>query len=444
MVDALTDDVTTGNLQRGTRLPTHRELADKLGVAIGTVTRAYSEARERGLISGEVGRGTFVSSGDNEDPFMRDAAIDSTVIDLSRNRVFCPGGEKPLNHTLRDLSQWKDASSLIDEYMPSAGTLQHRIAAANWIGNIALKVDPDQLLICCGAQHAITVALAGIANPGDLILTEQLTYPGLKAVAGQLHLQMHGLPMGDDGLLPGAFEEACRTRSPKALYCIPTLQNPTGTVMSDLRRREIASIAKTYNVAIVEDDLYRFLTPDAPPPISSYAPELSFYITSTSKAMALGLRIGYLVAPRSAVARMATAIRTTVWEASPVMAEIASRWIEDGTAERIILAKRAEVAARYSMARQILGDYIGNSEQIACHIFLQLPEPWRGNDFVAEAKSRNVIVNAADVFAVGRTIVPHAIRICLGSPQSRNQVQSGLEIIKEMLDSYPQPGEMII
>ena len=444
MVDALADDVKTGGLQRGTRLPTHRELADRLGVAIGTVTRAYSEARDRGLISGEVGRGTFVSFGDANDPFMRDHPTDSSVIDLSRNRISYSATEQPLNHALRELAGWDEVSSLVDDYMPSAGVMRHRVAAAGWIAKSGLMVDPAQLLICCGAQHAISVALSGLVKPGDLILTEELTYPGVKAVASLLHLQLYGLPIDNDGLLPGAFEEACRTRVPKALYCVPTLQNPTGTVMSDSRRREIALIAQRYNVAIIEDDLYRFLRPDAPPPISSYAPDHSYYINATSKAMALGLRVGFLVAPKSAAERMATVIRATVWESAPVMAEIATRWIEDGTADKIISAKRQEIAARQVIAERVLGDLIGKPEQNACHIFLHLPEPWRSDDFVAQVKSKNVLVNGAEIFAVGRAVVPHAVRICLGSAQNRNHLQTGLEIIRDTLSDRPQPGEMIV
>jgi DNA-binding transcriptional MocR family regulator len=443
LLDALAEDIRTGQLERGARLPTHRELADRLGIAIGTVSRAYALAQRQGLITGEIGRGTFVSFGasTSSSGAMSVEGEEPSLIDLSKNRIARDAPDRMLGEALAALSTRSDLAPLLDDYQPAAGATRHRAAGAAWISRMGLEVRPEQTLLCSGAQHAMFVALAVLTKPGDTIFTEQLTYPGIKALASLLHLTLHGLPLDEHGLRVDAFEAACRTASaPKVLYCVPTLHNPTASVMPDERRREVASIAERHHVTIIEDDVYGVLPPHAPPPIAAYAPARSFYIASTSKSLAPGLRIGYLAAPAEAVDRAAAVIRTTTWEATPLMAEIVTTWIEDGTVNRILEWKREETQARQLIARSMLGDYYDGSSGMSCHIWLQLPEPWRSEDFVAQARTRGVVVTPSEAFVAGRgTAAPHAVRLCLGSPRSRHQLEKGLSILAEILQHAPRP-----
>jgi DNA-binding transcriptional MocR family regulator len=287
-------------------------------------------------------------------------------------------------------------------------------------------------------------ALATLTEPGDTVLTEQVSYPGIKALANLLHLQLQGLPMDEHGLQPEAFAAACRARMGKVLYCIPTLQNPTATVMPPDRRREIARIAQEYGVAIIEDDVYGFLDAEAPPPIAAFAPEHVYYINSTSKSIAPGLRIGYMVAPPQAVNRIASAISSSTWEAAPLMAEMVTRWIEDGTIERVIDWKRRETEARQTLARKILGHIAAGSHPMSCHLWLQLPLPWRGGDFSDRAAARGVIVIPAEAFVTGRGAAPYAVRICLLSTQDRRQLEKGLDALREILHSAPEPALTLV
>jgi DNA-binding transcriptional MocR family regulator len=443
LVDALAEDIKTGQLEPGARLPTHRELADRLGIAIGTVSRAYALAQRRGLITGEIGRGTFVSFGVSAASAISVEGEEPSLIDLSKNRIardLTP--DRTLAETLTALAARSDLAPLLDDYQPAAGAMRHRAAGAAWISRMGLEARPERTLVCSGAQHAMFVALSVLTRPGDTIFTEQLTYPGIKALASLLHLTLHGLPLDEHGLRVDAFEAACRASSAaKVLYCVPTLHNPTASVMPEARRREIASVAERHHVTIIEDDVYGVLPTDAPPPIASHAPEHSFYIASTSKSLSPGLRIGYLAAPAEAVDRAAAVIRTTTWEATPLMAEIVTTWIEDGTVDRILEWKREETAARQEMARGLLGGYFNDSSsQMSCHVWLQLPEPWRSADFVAQARTRGVVVTPSEAFVAGRlTSAPHAVRLCLGSPRSRQQLEKGLEILADILRDAPEP-----
>lgn len=443
IVEALADDMLAGRLQPGTRLPTHRELANKMGVAIGTVTRAYLLAQRRGLISGEIGRGTFVRPG-GAGVSIGDEAEEAAVIDLSKNRVIRDAHDPLVSEMLSALSKSSDLNPLFDYYQPAEGAPHHRAAGALWLSREGFSVQTEQVLVCSGAQHAMFAALSTLTDPGDTVLTEQVSYPGIKALANLLHLQLHGLPVDEHGLQPEAFMAACRTRVAKILYCIPTLQNPTATVMPEKRRREIARIAQEHDVNIIEDDVYGFLDTSAPPPIASYAPEHVYYINSTSKSIAPGLRIGYMVAPEHAVKRIASAISSSTWEAAPLMAEMTTRWIEDKTLERVINWKRQETAARQQLAREILGDVSRNSHPSSCHLWLCLPKPWRGADFSERAEARGVVVVPAESFVTGRGAAPHAVRICLLSTQDRQQLEKGLRVLQEILQSAPEPALTLV
>jgi DNA-binding transcriptional MocR family regulator len=300
------------------------------------------------------------------------------------------------------------------------------------------------VLVCHGALHAMNVVFMTIAGPGDTVLTEELTYPAMKNIASLMHLNLRGLPMDGQGLRPDAFEKACADSGAKILYCLPTVQNPTATVMPEARRREIAAIARAHDVAIVEDDIYGFLLPEQPPPIAAFAPERSYYIASLSKCLGGGLRIGYLLAPERAVDRLATTLRTTIWMASPLMAEVAARWLQDGTAERLIEQTRRETAARQELAQELLADLDFSTHPHAFHLWLHMPDPWCANDFVALAARRGVAVTPPAAFVPGRGPSPHAVRVCLGGPPSRAQLAEGLKVLCDLLSAPPSPHLSII
>ena len=447
IVEAIADDIGGGVLKPGDQMPTHRDLATHLGVTTGTITRAYSEAARRGLVVGETGRGTFVKGNLFYDAFPAPSSTeDDTLLDLSLNiPPICVGDPigKALANTLASLSQRSGLSSVL-AYQPAAGIERHRAAGASWIARSGLEAQPEQVLICSGALHAMTVVLTTVTNPGDMIFTEALTYPGMKNLAHLLHLRLHGLPVDDQGILPGPFEEACQRGVAKVLYTIPTIQNPLGTVMPETRRREIAAIAIRHQVEIIEDDVHSFMLPSPPPPLSSFAPEQSYYILSTSKSLAGGMRVGYLLAPERMVAALATSLRATVWMAAPLMAEIASEWINDGTADSLIEQKRQEASARQEIANRVLKGFKFDAHPFSFHLWLHLPEQWRNNEFLAQLKRRGVVVTPPEAFVPGREEVPHAVRVCLGPPRTRQELERGLDIIREVLQDNPSPSLSIL
>jgi DNA-binding transcriptional MocR family regulator len=443
IVDALAGDVASGLLKTGARIPTHRDLALHLGVTVGTVSRAYAEAARRGLVSGEVGRGTFVRA--RVAPAMLHDSRASGLLDMSQNHPPPQGTEfrVALESTLMTLARQADLGPLLD-YPSDGGNASDREAGADWIGRVGLSAEPGRVLVCAGSQHGLTTVLAALLRPGDLLLTEELTYPGLKAVAGLLHLRLQGLAMDAHGLRPEAFEEACRAGGARALYTIPTIQNPTTSVMPEARRREIARIAESYGVPIVEDDIHALLPEERPRPIAAFAPELTYYLMSTSKTLVPGLRIAYVLAPEPMVARLTASLRASAWAAAPLMAALASTWIKDGTADAIVAERRREAAARQALVREGLGGADYEAHPFGYYAWLKLPEPWRADAFAADLRARGVLVSPPEAFVVGRAAVPHAIRLCLGAPRTREDLVRGLATVAESLRAGAEAGAAMV
>jgi len=438
--DALADDIRDGTIQAGDRLPTHRDLAYHLGVTVGTVSRAYAEAERRGLTYGEVGRGTFASGrsgGDagwrsiyasSDTAFFKKEPGESNTVDFGLNMPAAGERAAVLSETLTDLAR----SPYLDDflaYQTEGGMEPHRAAIANWLAQYGLTDNPDQIVISNGAQHALTIVLMAMTNPGDLVATESYTYPAIHGLTQQLGLKITGLEMDEFGIVPAAFEQLCHSRPPKILYVLPTLQNPTTAIMPDERRQEIAAIAQHYNVLIMDDDVYGYLVPDAPPPISVYAPKNSFFISSASKFLAPGLRVGFIHSPLQYTDQIRTTLQLTSWMAPPLMCEVERRWLEDGTADRFIVWHREEAIARQKIAQKALAGADFKTHPSSYHLWLKMPEHWRAENFVDRVAEEGVTVLPSSSFAIGNAGTDEAVRVCLGSPNSREKVETGLTIL---------------
>jgi DNA-binding transcriptional MocR family regulator len=439
IAEALTEDIRRGALAAGTRLPTHRDLAWRLRVTIGTVSRAYAEAERRGLISGEVGRGTFVRGTSASAPLRFHAEPQGPdFVDLSVHRPRVAGEALHMARALERLAGDAELAELL-EYQPHAGRPADRAAGARWIAQTSgLAAAPDQVVVTTSGQHAMAAVLAAIARPGDTLAVEALTYPGIRAAASLLQLRVVPVALDEQGMVPEALAAACRAGGVRAAYVLTNLQNPTTTTMPIERRQALAVLARQHDVTLIEDDVYGFLLERPLPPLATLAPEHAVYVTSTSKSLVPALRIGYVHGPTSLVERLAGAVRASTYTAPPLMARIASLWIEDGTAGRLVQEKRAETARRQAVMRRLLAGQDYQSDTAAAHVWLKLPETWRAEDFAAAAARRGVGVTPAAAFAVGRH-VPNAVRICIGTPPGIAELERGLTRLVELLANPPEP-----
>lgn len=432
IIRGLKDDIATGRLSADSRLPTHREMAHRLGVAIGTVTRAYSEAERQGIIRSEGRRGTFV--GATRGPSHLSQLMDQggALIDLSRNEA--PSVADPsLAAALKIIARQASAQQLL-RYTPAPGLYRHREAGAKWVTAHGLPTSADSVVIAAGAQHALFTLFSALLEPGDAVATDHFAYPGLMTIADRLRLQLVGIAGDEDGILPDALRATCRRRKVRMLYCNPTLNNPTNIVVSGERRRAIAQTAEQLGIAIVEDEIFRPLQTDPPPLITSFVPHRSCLIMSVSKTITPGLRVGFMVSPQEWRARITDCLQSGLLNVPALSAEIVAGWIQNGTADKVIAHRRQELAWRHGLLNATLPGLAIHPNSHSCHAWLQLPRLWNCTRFSLEAQRRGVIVAPAEMFAVERKTSANMIRISLGAAESRESLQAALNILAAILE----------
>lgn len=445
LVEAIRADIASGLLKPGDRLPPQRELAYALGLSPNTVMRAYTDAARHGYVCGEVGRGTYVRPPNMGIAESAGAALQrapSGPIDFSLNLPFPGDGEVVLGETLATIARAGSLSTYLDHH-PGEADLRHRQAGAAWISRLGLVAEAGQVAVTNGAQQGISAALMGTLRPGDTLLTEKLTYAPLKGLARHLGLRLVGVSMDEEGLLPDALEAACRQWPAKALYFTPTVQTPTTATMSEQRRREIGRIVHRHGLVVIEDDVFGHLPTTRPVPLAAFAPERTIFVTGLSKSAAPGLRIGYVYAPERLIAPVRTAVGLSSWMSPPLMMEVATRWITDGTADDLNARQRAHAERRFDMARRVLNghDFKPHLHQ-AMHLWLSLPERWSAEAFAIAAEQAGVLLQPASRFLVSSSPLPAAVRLCLSHELSDARVAEGLGILADLLDRSVASAEV--
>jgi DNA-binding transcriptional MocR family regulator len=444
IAEAIGEDIASGRLKSGDRLPPQRDLADALSLSANTVMRAYAEATRRGYVEGEVGRGTFVRPAAVPSPGHMGAGMQRQAegpIDFSLNLPFIGDAKDALSATLGAIARSGELAAYLD-YDNASARSRHAEAGAQWLRRIEVPAGSERIVLTNGAQQGIFASLMALLRPGDLLLSDHLIYAPVKAMARHLGVKLAALRADEEGLLPDALANACRRSGAKVLYCTPTLHTPTTTTMSEGRRQEIARIATAEDLFIVEDDVFGFLPATRPPPLAAMAPAHTIFTTSVSKSLAPGLRVGYVHAPE----RLAPAIRSAVgiasWMPPSLMGEIARRWIEDGTAVRLNEAQRAHAARRQAMARRALAGHAYKADPHGFHLWLPLPEGWQANAFADAAKRDGVLLNPARSFAVSSE-APEAVRLCLSHEMSDDRAMRGLAVIAALLE-HGENGDVLV
>ncbi len=443
IADVIETDLKSGRLVVGDRLPPQRELAKRLDMDFTTVARGYAEARKRGLLDTHVGRGTFITGGTEKDRrgFAANPEADprrAAVVDFSMNMP--PESDDPALLARMQEGLSAVASSLIPllRYQGFGGSGMDKDAAAAWLSRRGLVPSQERIFVTPGAHPALLAIFGMLAKPGETVLSENITYPGIRSIAAQLRLNLTGLEMDGHGILPEAFAEACERLAPKALYLNPTLQNPTTLTIPEQRRAEICAVARKYHVPIVEDDAYGFIPLHAPPPLATIAPDLTWHIGGLAKCIGAGLRLAYVVAPDSKAAwPFISAMRANNVMASPLTTALATRWIEDGTADTILRFIRAEAAARQDMVASILPAGSYRADPISFNIWLPLDNGWTRSTFGSHMRAAGIGVVASDAFTVNGPAA-EAVRVCLGGPITRARLQSSLEFMAHALGGPPE------
>lgn len=317
------------------------------------------------------------------------------------------------------------------------GTKEDREIAAQFLSpRFGRPIDPARIIVGNGTQNLLTLLLDELVGRNGLLLSEELTYTVLSLIADRAGVNLHGVAIDEGGLSSDAFADSCKSMRPKALYCNPTVQNPTTATMPLSRRHDIAEIARKNGIAIIEDDVQGYLHTEAPPPIAAIAPDVTWYVMGLTKCVAHSTRIAYLVAPSAAeAARLMEPIkRLSMWSASPLSSIVINWLIKTNRIDVIVQAIRDESYARQALAVQYLPPEDLITKPGALHLWLNLTGNWNREDFTRMAEERGVLIRPADRFAVHGATIPQAVRLSLSSPTDRSDVEQGLRVIGRLLE----------
>lgn len=418
-------------------MPTHRDLSSILGISRGTVARAYDEARRLGLLDIGIGQGTFVSQE------QRALALTPSTGEIEFSMAYPLYELDPDPATaLHQLAKDPDRGRLL-RYPPAGGPVERRSAGALWCAACGVEVEANDILETAGAQHAIHVWLLAAFQPGDTLLTGRFTYRMAVAAAETLGVQVRGVDMDAEGILPDALDQEAQRTKATGLFVMPTVQNPTTGVLSEGRRHELLDVVRRRGLQVLEDDTYAPFLPSRPTALKELCPERVTYVASFSKSVAGGLRVAYAVPPKILHAAFASGVATSVWSPSSLSAELAARWIVDGTATTVVDAKRREAASRLDLLRERLAPQVPELETGAYFAWLTLPPPWTASGFTLEARQQGVLVMPATSFFVGDERPPESLRISLGC-STRHEVERGLAILEALLRRTAQPLKHIV
>ncbi len=433
VVDAIANAIRGGELCAGDQLPTHRDLAWDLKMNLSTITQAYKEATRRHLIGGEVGRGTFVLATSREaELFALKRAAPNSVIDLSTNLpAQHPDDEETQNLLSEALSKGAGVDAL-SYHSPDILT-RAQAASSKWLSGRGYEVEPREVVPCAGAQQALFATLLALCGPGATVLVEEYTFPGMKAIARQLRLRLHGVACDAEGIIPDAFQTAINNSGAKVAVLVPNLQNPTGAIMSEERRRRISKVVLEHDLLVVEDDVYGALSGMSP--LASELRDNTVLLSSLSKTVAPGLRFGFVSGAERWISPIRAEVHATNWAMSPFMIELACMWIEEERAFARAEWQRHEVERRWNLAKSRL-----KKLGAVCWGRTPCPHLWLATSGSSTEATRKLQAVGVEVvpdsfFAAGRQETDR-IRICLTAPVSQTILSQALDKLIQCKESF--------
>ncbi|OIJ16536.1 GntR family transcriptional regulator [Anaerobacillus alkalidiazotrophicus] len=428
----LEQDILNGFLLPGTKLPPQRELADYLDINLSTISKALKVCELKGLLSATVGSGTFVSYDALSNAYLLEDIKPRHLIEMGAT---LPDNDsfEPLLLQLKSMLQETDFEKWFG-YGRAGESLWQKDAAIKLIRRGGLETTVEHILFANGGQNAIAATLASLCKPGDRIGVDQHTYPGLKTVAAMLNVQIVPIKSENYEMSPTSFEYACKNENIKGIYLIPDYHNPTASFMSVENRKMIAAIAKKYHQFIIEDASYHLLCEKPLPAVASFAPEQVIYIASLSKSLAPGLRLAYVAVPSQFKESISKALYNLNISVSPLLAELAARMIVSNQFEELIEGHRQQAIRRNQTVNRYLADYTCLGDETGIFRWLLLPGKMTGAEFERLAAQQGVQVYAAERFVVGNSCPERAVRVSVCAPETLEELERGLMIIKRLLN----------
>jgi DNA-binding transcriptional MocR family regulator len=436
LADAIAAGISAGRFKPGDRLPPQRTFAYEKGIAVSTAGRVYAELLRRGLVVGEVGRGTFVA-GTSSSPIPRGVPLDGHI-DLEFNFPTVPSQGGLIARAMSGL-QRADVAGAATGPISNKQIEAARKVFAEYLASRAWRPEADALVFTGSGRQSIAAALSALVPVGGRVAVEAMSYPLIKNIAQRIGAQLIPIPMDNAGLVPDKIVRAHRKTALSAIYVQPVMHNPIGVTMPAERRAEIVRTAKRLGVIIVEDLVYGFLS-DVPP-LASIDPEQCIVADSLSKRLAPGISVGILHVPSALRDRMWSTVRGGTWNVPSLALNVAGRMLQDGSAAEIVRLKRQDARRRQAIIGKALAGFETAADPSSFHVWLKLPDGWRSEAFVAAAARTGVAVTPSSAFAMAPGHAPPAIRLALGLPP-HDELRIAAARLVEILRRQPDEADV--
>ena len=432
LADAVAAEIANGALKPGDRLPPQRRFAYERQIAVSTASRVYTELLRRGLVVGEVGRGTFIS-GEARRGIAAPTEPRGARIDLEFNYPLLPAQSAMIAKSLEGLHR-PEALEIALRQATSIGTQTARNISADYLTRQSRdwSPKPEQMVFTANGRQCIAAALAAVVPAGGRCGVEALTYPFIKGIAARLGVTLVPLAMDEHGVRPDAVQKAHREAHLSALYLQPIIQNPLGITMPPARRADLLRVVEKLDLTIIEDMVYGFL--DDEPPLAALAPDRCIVLDSLSKKVAPGLSLGFVVPPLRLRENVMAAVRSGGWTASGFAFAATQQLMGDGTVSELARLKRIDAQQRQKIAVACLSGFDIQTSPKSYHLWLTLPSHWRSQTFVAAAARRDIALSPSTTFAVSPGHAPNAIRLALAAPKIE-QLDAGLRTLAGILNA---------
>lgn len=426
--------ILTGILRPGTKLPPQREIADYLELNYSSITRVYTICQKKGLIYGIIGKGTFVSAHPEKDSTILVSDNTNPVINMGALNVFSEYSSYAENAVQRVIKQG-ELHRLLEYSNPNG--LPHQLAAAvRWMEQLGIHTDSQHTVIVSGAQNALAIILFSLFSCGDKIATDYYTYANFIELARMAQVTLVPIAGDENGMLPEDLSRKCQNNQIKGVYLIPSSTNPTGKLIPEQRRMQLAKVIHQENLLLIEDDIASWLYAAQGNIISSIhdlVPEHCIYICSMSKVLCTGLRIAYLVFPEQYKKQVLHGVYNINVKASGLDAEIITELILSGSAYHLINQKYRACQKATKLYEQFFS-YIGKKE-IRPSFYQWIPiksdRPYKviENDLL----DRGIQVYHSARFSIVNDQDTNYLRISLSSAGNFARLKKGLSILQEYL-----------
>jgi DNA-binding transcriptional MocR family regulator len=433
LANALEADIVSGKLASGTKLPPQRELADYLDLNFTTVTQAYNLCREKNLIYGVTGRGTFVSPLPGKTIPQR-PGTSPDVIELGLVKGF-DKIKTPIIEASQNVLKKGYIEDLYSHTEP-AGHLHQRAAGAHWMKQMDVHTDSEHTAIFSGAQNCLSAALLSLFKIGDKMAVDEFTYSNLIGTARLSHIRL--IPVKGDccGMIPEALETACRHEGISGIFLMPNCANPTTCTITEERKDALAEIIARYHLILIEDD-----NTGIPPSGKNYRsmfsrlPEQTIYICSSTMALCNGLRVAFAAFPENFRTPLLNALFYLNIKTSSLDAEIMTELILSGKAAKL-LEQKAELAGERN---RIFDRFFPEAARpgTPAAFFRWLPLPRLTMDEVEV--ERQLLLQNVNVYCSYRFTANHNprsfMRIAVSSPAGTPELEKGCTIIRNFIEN---------